>query len=99
MAVTDEQRREARDLDCAELGHILTFDNALLLEGRAGRVAGPDGKQAHIECRRCMKVWLVVEEPEQGYDAATVALDARLLPEHRRQRKAGRVSELGGPTA
>lgn len=84
MAVTDEQRREARDLDCAELGHILTFDNALRLDGRAGRVAGPDGKQPHIDCRRCMKVWLVIEEPGNDYPSAAAALDAKLLPEHRR---------------
>lgn len=83
VTVTDEMRRAVYEEDCKRLGHMLAYENAMRLEGRAGQVIGPDGKQAHIECRRCGKVWLVVEEPGDGYEAATVALDARLLPQHR----------------
>jgi hypothetical protein len=89
MAVTEEQRREVRDADCAQFGHILSFDRAMQLDGPIAQVAGPGGMQAHIDCRRCRKVWLVVEQPERDYEAATVALDARLLPEHRRRVSTG----------
>jgi len=92
VAVTKEMRRAVYEEDCAREGHMLAFENALRLEGRAGQVIGPDGQQAHITCRRCSKVWLVIEDPADDYDAATERLDARLLPEHRRPRRGGAPS-------
>lgn len=88
VTITDEMRRAVHEEDCRQLGHILSTDRALRLDGRAGHVAGPDGQQPHITCVRCQKVWLVIEEPADDYDTATQQLDARLLPEHRRPRPA-----------
>jgi hypothetical protein len=87
VEVTPEMRAAVYEQDCADQGHIPTFDNALRFDAaRVGRIKGPDGKQPHIECLRCHKVWLVVEDPGDDYEAATIALDAKLLPQHRPRR-------------
>lgn len=83
MEVTPEMRAAVYEQDCREKGHLLAYENAMQLYGSSGQVMGPDGQQAHITCRRCPKVWLVVEEPGENYVAATVALDAKLQPQHR----------------
>lgn len=85
VTVTEEMRRAVYEEDCRRNGHLVSYDNAMLFEvGTEGaRVAGPDGKQAHITCRRCGKVWLIVEEAADSYQAATVALDLKLLPQFR----------------
>lgn len=85
MEVTPEMRSAVYEEDCRRWGHILSFDNALRFEaGKDGaQVLGPEGQQPFITCRRCGKVWLVVEEPGENYAAATVALDAKLQPQHR----------------
>lgn len=85
MEVTPEMRAAVYEQDCREKGHLLAYENALRFDSADGgaRVLGPDGQQAHITCRRCPKVWLVVEEPGEDYAAATVALDAKLQPQHR----------------
>lgn len=84
MEVTPEMRAAVYEQDCRERGHLLAYDNAMRLgAGEGGQVLGPDGQQAHITCRRCGKVWLIVEEPGENYVAATVALDAKLQPQHR----------------
>lgn len=83
MEVTPEMRAAVYEQDCREKGHLLAYENAMQLNGAGGRVLGPDGQQAHITCRRCPKVWLVVEEAGENYTAATVAFDAKLQAEHR----------------
>jgi hypothetical protein len=83
VEVTPEMRRAVYEQDCRDRGHLLAYENAMQLSGSGGQVIGPNGQQAHIECRRCGKVWLVVEEPGEDYTAATVALDAKLQPQHR----------------
>lgn len=84
MEVTPEMRAAVYEQDCRDKGHLLAYENAMRLDGgRGGQVLGPDGQQAHITCRRCPKVWLIVEEPGEDYAAATVALDARLQPQFR----------------
>lgn len=84
MELTDEMRRAVREEDCARLGHILSYDNTLVFDsGRGARVAGPGDMQPHIDCQRCAKVWLVMEQPGDDYQAAVAERDAQLLPEHR----------------
>lgn len=97
MQVTPEMRAAVYEEDCRDRGHLLSYDSALHLEGRAGQVIGPDGQQAHITCRRCGKVWLVVEEPADDYVSATVALDARMLPQHRPVRVKRGPGKAGKP--
>jgi hypothetical protein len=86
MQPTPEMRRAVYDADCAELGHVLSFDNVVQSPGADGEVTvpGPGGRHPHIECRRCRKVWLIEGAPGEGYEQAVEAANARLLPEHRR---------------
>jgi hypothetical protein len=83
VEVTPEMRAAVYEQDCREKGHLLAYENAMQLNGSGGQVLGPDGQQAHIFCRRCPKVWLVVEEPGKDYADATVSLDARLQAQFR----------------
>lgn len=84
MEITPEMRAAVYEQDCGRLGHLPSLDNALRFIGEGGtQIGGPVEQQAHITCRRCGKVWLVVEEPGQDYAAATVAFDAKLQPQHR----------------
>lgn len=99
VTVTDEMRRAVYDEDCRRYGHIISYDNALQFdEGTDGaRIAGHDGRQPHISCRRCGRVWLIVEEPGNDYGSAALALDAKLLPQFRPTRvTVPKLPGLGG---
>lgn len=86
MQPTPEMRRAVYDADCAEHGHILGFDNVEQTRGPDGAmiVTGPSGRQPFLQCRRCRKVWLVEGDPGADYEQARLAVNARLLPEHRK---------------
>lgn len=84
ITVTDEMRRAVYDADCAALGHLLDVSNAI---GSTTGVTGPgnltvigpdDNTIANITCRRCHKVWLVIEDPANNYDDAVAALKGRV---------------------
>jgi hypothetical protein len=86
VTVTDEMRRAVYDADCDALGHVPDISQAISSDpiGRVTRIRSEDPDSLpHIFCRRCGKVWLILE-PAVSYDAAEANLNDRLKPEFRR---------------
>lgn len=80
VPLTDAIRNAVHTEDCERLGHEFSFDALLQMHdpGHAPpRVRGPEGKLAHLRCRRCPKVWVVIEEPGEGYEDAVARLIAK----------------------
>lgn len=91
MEITDEVRAAVLAEQCATAGHILDIselignDAAVNPEEMTVRVkARRDDTIAHIRCKRCGRVWLVVVDGP-SYDDAEDALNAQLALEHRRR--------------
>lgn len=87
MEVTEEMRRAVYAADCEAQGHmwdtsrlIGQTDDPLLGDGvPATVVRAPDPDQLpHLACRRCDLVWLLMDEPGHGYDAALAQAQARV---------------------
>lgn len=80
IVVTPEMRAAVYAADCQEQGHLLMFHNAMYSSGRslqADSVGAQDHTQlAHIFCRRCGCVWLVIEHAAPSYEEALAQLDA-----------------------
>jgi hypothetical protein len=74
--VTDEMRKAVYEADCAAKGHILDITPAFgAPSGSSNTVRGPDENTApYLACRRCDKVWLVIEEPGNSYEEAETSL-------------------------
>jgi len=76
--VTPEMREAVYAEDCKKNGHILDITNMFQnsdedsIAGRhAPDVQGPDDETfAHIFCRRCGRVWIVLEDSGRDYDQA-----------------------------
>ncbi|MBW0088220.1 hypothetical protein I4I77_01180 [Pseudonocardia sp. KRD-188] len=77
MIITDEMRRAVHEEDCEQLGHMLATESVISIEGRTAQVAGPGDLQPHLNCRRCGKVWLVIEDAGDGYDDAVQRVSKR----------------------
>ncbi|MFC5996962.1 hypothetical protein ACFQE5_22380 [Pseudonocardia hispaniensis] len=83
IELTDEIRQAVHDEDCATQGHDLDVSGAMTGHGGPptnGRweVRGPDGQIAHLACRRCGRVWLLIEDAGRGYTDAVTRLKARV---------------------
>lgn len=89
IEVTDELRRAVYAADCERLGHwydmgaIVGHTDDVLPENPTGLptavLRAPDPTQMpHLLCRRCGKVWLVIDEPGDGYDDAVEKVTRRM---------------------
>lgn len=83
MDVTDDMRKAVYEADCAAYGHLLDIANCFGHQPGsnpgtyASTVCGPDSDTLpHLTCRRCHKVWLVIEEPGDCYADAVARLAA-----------------------
>ena len=83
VILTDEMRAAVHDEDCARLGHDIAVDNALVVADQT--TMRPDvgshdpTKMPYLYCRRCGRVWLVLEDVGIGYADAVSRLAARLI--------------------
>lgn len=87
--VIDEATRAAvLAAECAGKGHIHLFENMLGASQNGGStdiIAAPDPSQMpHVVCRRCGKVWIVIETTGCCYDdaigeVAAVMTDSALI--------------------
>lgn len=89
--VTDEMRRAVYDADCDRRGHVpdisqlISNDPTVFPDENTIRIRAEDPDTVpHLFCKRCGKVWLVVD-PAVDYDAAEVALNDKLQPKYHRQ--------------
>lgn len=88
MDVTDEMRAAVYTADCALLGHIMDISQAISNDPHNNpgtntptvRCEDPH-KIPHMSCRRCSKVWLIIEQPGTDYVTALDNLNSQLLPE------------------
>lgn len=76
--VTAEMREAVYADDCKRTGHILDIDNAYqisdednLTGNHAPDIMGNDDETfAYLTCRRCHRVWIVLEDSGKDYDEA-----------------------------
>lgn len=91
MEITEEMRRAVLGAECDKLGHVPDISQAISnnpseVGENTIRIRAEDADSIpHISCKRCRKVWLIVEDPGDDYDTAEAALNERLLPKFRRQ--------------
>lgn len=100
IEVTEEMRRAVYTADCEAQGHIMDISNAVGVtraHGVAGTYApdvlGPDDETLpHLSCRRCGRVWLVIDESGVDYPDAVSKLTAKVRdPEMVKPRKRDRA--------
>ena len=78
IQVTPEMREAVYAEDCKLFGHIPDITNMFqnsdedsLVGRHAPDIQGPDDETfAHIFCRRCGRVWIVLEDSGRDYDQA-----------------------------
>lgn len=87
IEVTEDVRRAVYEADCAAQGHLLDFNSAvgsdpddLDPQGVPKTVlTGPeDGQLPHVRCRRCSRVWLLIDVSGANYDDAVRQVGERL---------------------
>jgi hypothetical protein len=85
IIVTDEMRQAVYQADCDNNGHILAIENAIgnnldvHPDKHIQTVMGPDTDTLpHLYCRRCGKVWLVIEDSGANYTEAVTKLTTRI---------------------
>ena len=99
VTVTDEMRKAVYEADCARFGHIADISQAISNDPHNNvgvntptiRCDDPH-KMPHITCRRCGKVWLILEQPGDTYDHALDQLNSQLLA---RFKRASRPPDVG----
>jgi hypothetical protein len=80
--ITPEMRQAVLAEECRRRGdHILLLTNAVQVDGTGSRIAGRDGKLAHMHCDRCGAAWIVVEASGIDYADAAAKYRARLKPD------------------
>ena len=70
--VTPEMRKAVYEADCAEHGHLFDLTD-LFFGGTAGRsmFGNPDPKKLpSMHCRRCGRIWAILEADGSSYDEA-----------------------------
>lgn len=82
IEITDEMRKAVYAADCLAQGHVFNFGSVVSSGANNGNttidVQAPDpDEMPHLTCYRCGKVWLVMEEPGDGYDDAISLLKSR----------------------
>lgn len=85
IEVTEEMRQAVYQADCDAHGHMFDLVDVLGQTDRLSPAGLPlpalrarDATQLpHLSCRRCRKVWLVIDEPGGDYAAAVVKVAAR----------------------
>jgi hypothetical protein len=103
IEVTEEMRRAVYALDCDAKGHLVDFSNAVGLTAvpnanggsyPAQDVLGPnDETLPHLTCRRCGRVWLIVEDAGDNYPDAVARLQGKVLnPDDFKPRKKRRTA-------
>lgn len=85
VEITDEMRAAVFAAECERRGHVPDIDEAISNdptvypdENTIRIRADTPGLIPHIRCRRCGHVWLIIDDPGQGYDHAVAKLQARL---------------------
>jgi hypothetical protein len=115
IEVTEEMRRAVYGADCKEHGHIISIENLINNDNSLnpnenvsslGVVSKVEGTLPHVFCKRCHKVWLVIDEPGDSYDDVEEKVLNRLktndpgrkrleqLKARRKERRARQVSTL-----
>lgn len=82
IEVTDEMRQAVHEEDCARLGHDFALEDAFqsVPGGSPYPQLGARDSEAipHLRCRRCARVFLIIEDGGNDYDDAAEKLKARL---------------------
>lgn len=81
IQITDEMRETIYTADCLAKGHLFTFNVLTTNDTPTGpRMDVSGGHEiANMACKRCGKVWLVIEEPGRDYQDAVAKLKARMI--------------------
>ena len=85
MEVTPEMRAAVYADDCVIEGHIISIENMMSnnphikpKEYSPEIRSENEGEFPHIFCRRCKKVWLIIEDPGTDYEDAETKLQGKL---------------------